>query len=356
MTFMLMALVGVISQSFLGFLSAVPLMILSRFGIVLCASTSFNIFDDMVSKKYIYASSSLRNMFPNGYFIGSIEPITFTWYIIPTNLHQCFIGTMDLMTHTFFILAHESLLRELKIMKPLLETDIKPVVVPKNKRLELLMREGNYSCINYTPMTCECKWTAYPSQVPIIDAMHEYVIGHTSASFFVHGPPSTGKSMLALLLAHKLGPKIFIVNGFNPTDPGDSLTRLLRMVNKGFRIIVLFEEVDIMLTKIHNGQIYPHLDIPTMIKNKSDWNTFMDAFDREFYENVILFMTSNKDISYFNDMDPSYFRKGRVNQVYSIMEEPSSPKGTESHPAIAEEIHPSLELLSIKKLPGFHGE
>jgi hypothetical protein len=45
---------------------------------------------------------------------------------------------------------------------------------------------------------------------------------------------------------------------------------------------------------------------------KIDWNAFLDKFDMEYYPNIILILTSNKSIDYFNKLDSSYFRNGRV--------------------------------------------
>ena len=42
--------------------------------------------------------------------------------------------------------------------------------------------------------------------------------------------------------------------------------------------------------------------IPIEFKNKSDWNKFFDHFDRRYIKNVIIILTSNKSINYFNEL------------------------------------------------------
>ena len=46
---------------------------------------------------------------------------------------------------------------------------------------------------------------------------------------------------------------------------------------------------------------------------KGDWNKWLDRFDRGYYKNVIIIMTSNKSIEWFDKLDPSYLRSGRIN-------------------------------------------
>ena len=66
---------------------------------------------------------------------------------------------------------------------------------------------------------------------------------------------------------------------------------------------------------IHNNtiKIPEHIPIPIQIKNKKDWNQFLDRFDRKIYQNVVVFLTSNQNISFFDNLDPSYMRDNRIN-------------------------------------------
>jgi hypothetical protein len=114
--------------------------------------------------------------------------------------------------------------------------------------------------------------------------------------------------------------KISIVDTFNPTHPGDYFIPLYNKVSptQDASLIVIIEEVDIIIKKIHNNLINTHRDIPTLITNKSEWNTFFDRFERGLYPYVIIIMTTNQSISYFDELDPSYMRFGRVNIKYHM--------------------------------------
>lgn len=141
----------------------------------------------------------------------------------------------------------------------------------------------------------------------------------------LHGAPGTGKSMVPYFLAKQLLngladresdiKKISLVDSFNPFQPGDYFNSLYNKVSpeRTSPMIVVLEEIDMLLTKMHDGIITPHRDIPTQITNKTDWNQFFDRFDRLQYPHVYFIMTSNKNASYFDELDSSYMRHGRVN-------------------------------------------
>lgn len=105
------------------------------------------------------------------------------------------------------------------------------------------------------------------------------------------------------------------VDSFNPFEQGDNFTNLYTKVNPSSDkpLVVILEEIDINLSKMHNGIVQINKYIPTQIKNKTDWNGLLDKFDRGLYSNVIIIMTTDKNISYFDKLDPSYLRKERVN-------------------------------------------
>ena len=58
-------------------------------------------------------------------------------------------------------------------------------------------------------------------------------------------------------------------------------------------LIVVLEEFDIIISKIHFGTITPHKSLPSNIYDKTSWNQFFDRFDRRYYPWVILVLTSN---------------------------------------------------------------
>jgi hypothetical protein len=108
--------------------------------------------------------------------------------------------------------------------------------------------------------------------------------------------------------------EVCFVDSFNPFEQGDNFASLYTMVNPSSDrpLIIILEEIDCNISKMHSGLIQINKYIPTQIKTKTDWNGFLDKFDRGLYPNVIIIMTTNKSISYFDELDPSYLRKGRV--------------------------------------------
>jgi Cdc6-like AAA superfamily ATPase len=180
-------------------------------------------------------------------------------------------------------------------------------------------REGSFFNLKwearpYIPPT----WTPYISQAEAIDKLITEFDKKGNTSGLFYGPAGIGKSNIPLLLARKLMEtckKVSYVDTFNPTDPNDSFSTLYTRVNpsKDKPMIVVLEEVDIIIMELHQKEIKRHDNLNIQIKNKIDWNKWFDRFDRNMYQGVFLIMTSNKSIEWFNDMDMSYFRDGRVN-------------------------------------------
>lgn len=140
----------------------------------------------------------------------------------------------------------------------------------------------------------------------------------------LHGPPRKGKSMIPYFVAKSLLQdksasskikKVSLVDTFNPFQPGDYFNTLYNKVSpsKDSPLIVVLEEIDIQITKMHDGSLKVHNDIPTQITCKTEWNQFFDHFDRQQYPYVYLIMTTNKTAAYFDKLDPSYMGEGRVN-------------------------------------------
>ena len=109
--------------------------------------------------------------------------------------------------------------------------------------------------------------------------------------------------------------KISLVDTFNPIQPGDKFTSLYTKIapTQEYPLIIVIEEIDIIINAIHTNTVIQHRDIPIQMCNKIDWNMFFDRFDKGLYPHIIFIMTTNKSANYFDDLDISYMRKGRVN-------------------------------------------
>jgi ATP-dependent 26S proteasome regulatory subunit len=82
-------------------------------------------------------------------------------------------------------------------------------------------------------------------------------------------------------------------------------------------LIIAFDEVDIAIHQIHTG-IPSHKNVPTLIRDKTGWNRFLDNFQRGISPYVIIIMTSNKAPDYIDTFDLSYLRMGRVDETFEL--------------------------------------
>jgi hypothetical protein len=200
---------------------------------------------------------------------------------------------------------------------------------PKQKKyINFYERDGNavwnFSFISRQISPTEL--TARPNQQKIIDDIKKDFINRTYTVALLYSPPGKGKSMIPYFLAKQLLndepniKKVSLVDSFYPFQPGNQFSSLYNKVSpsKESPLIIILEEVDIGLSKVHDSTLITHQDIPTLITNKTDWNMFFDRFDRKLYPWVYFIMTTNKTASYFDELDPSYMRSGRVNLKCSV--------------------------------------
>ena len=138
-------------------------------------------------------------------------------------------------------------------------------------------------------------------------------------SVLVSGKAGTGKSSIGIILCDKLSKEGFNVNlliNFNPFIENNHIGTYINDFNPSYSkkniLILIVNEIDVYLNQMLKSEF--NRELRPLIKNKSDWNDFFDAFSSQFYGNgIIILMTSNKNINYMNDIDDSYFRDHRIN-------------------------------------------
>jgi hypothetical protein len=180
-------------------------------------------------------------------------------------------------------------------------------------------REGGYTNLFYSRLRLDVQGLEPKGQQKeIIEDICKIYKEKRRGVFFIHGISGAGKSTIGLLVAKKLNGTF--CHSFNPTDPGDTLHLLLRDTEPSDETptVIVLEEVNTLIRHVNEGVIEKHKEITTLIHNKMTYNTFID--DLILYKNVIIIMTSNEDKQTIDLLDPSYLRKGRVDEYYTMME------------------------------------
>ena len=132
---------------------------------------------------------------------------------------------------------------------------------------------------------------------------------------YLSGQPGCGKTYFAYLLAQKIG--CYLCDCYNPYEPSSNFNEVYNLCKIGPQkpIILVLDEVDILLEKIHTPQKEEHKKFSREIFDKTSWNNFLDKIDFGLFPYLIVIMNSNRPKSYIDNMDPSYLRQGRINII-----------------------------------------
>jgi hypothetical protein len=265
-----------------------------------------------IQKRILYSTNKTDDNQAYGYAIGK-------WYFI-----NLFREYGEWKVH---MLATEATYKAL--IAPSTETDEKIKLdycsplenSDSSTSITLLQRAGSYSNVYYRKRNVNLGLLdPLPQQQTILELIqkNQEKFGYTTA--FLHGPPGTGKSMISYILAQRS--RGTFCNTLKPWQPGDCIEELYGYASptKGNPLIILFDEIDINLKRIHEQSILPHKSIPTAIMDKSGWNRFLDNIQLGIYPNIILILTSNKSPQEIDALDPSYLRAHRVDFVFHLKE------------------------------------
>lgn len=188
-----------------------------------------------------------------------------------------------------------------------------------NRKVSAFYRYGSYEHFNYSRTMVSVELTPTPSQSRVVSDITDFYSKNKRCAVFIEGPPCSGKSSIGYLVAKELAGSF--CNTFNPTDPGDTLNRTISSIKDWIDldespIVILIDEVDVFLRKIHTNQITINHKIPTSITDKQTWSKFMDNL--RFCKNLIVIFTSNTSKSDIDILDSSYLRRGRIDLHYTI--------------------------------------
>ena len=197
------------------------------------------------------------------------------------------------------------------------KTASEPTVIKKYNR------HGRYKNFYYHSMDIDITHiNPIGDQLAVRDDILQIFKKKGRATVFIHGITLAGKSSIGYLVAKSL--KGHFCHSFNPTDPGDNFANLIsEMTNSRDEecppIVIVLEEANEMIKAAHTKTTLKVDGVPTPVRDKTTWCTFLD--DMAFYKNVILILTSNEPKDDLDALDPAYLNKGRVHETFSMMKQ-----------------------------------
>lgn len=242
------------------------------------------------------------------------------WFLVSVSIHNGFQGEED--KFTVHLIATEESFKKLVQLEAVGETKKLPSAFEnlstQTKKVTICERCGSFANPWFRKRIRELNLIAVKEQQDIVDEIKLHFQKHRYCVAYIHGPPQTGKSMVGLLLASEL--EGVFCNTLKPWQPGESLGMLYTDVEpkQNKALIIVFDEFDSTLMRIHENAIQPHKHIPVSIMDKSGWNHTLDEIQRGMYQDVILILTSNKSPEFINALDTSYIREGRVDKIFSM--------------------------------------
>ena len=249
------------------------------------------------------------------YYNSEFKPhsLFFSWYCIG-NIYLTEINRR-MITEIYIITTKEYIDNLMK--DP--QDEIISLKGDSSKKITIYNRRGNFYHLSYEESSFSFNKNIMPNQNTIVHAIIKFYRDYNYCTSFISGAPGSGKTTIAYFLAKELNG--CICKTFNPTDPGDEIIELIRTVNPtpDKPLIVLLDEIDIMISKIHDNKIDTHKNVPVPVRSKTDFNRFLD--DIEIHcKNTIFILTSNlsKDVIDANTNDKSYLRDGRVNRYFTL--------------------------------------
>ena len=253
------------------------------------------------------------NFYPDGYFINRK---CVGYYNYNHNSYDSVAVAIHIMTTPVYF---QTIFETEKATVSFITSTVKESPPTKISTLTVFSRVGSYTHLFYSRFRIDVQGLQpMGTQPEIVTSICEHYLAKKRGVVYIHGVSGAGKSTIGLLVACRLNG--CYCHTFNPTEPGDTLSLLIRDSEPTDErpTIVLLEEANVLIRAVHEGTLQRHKNITTSVFNKSTYNTFFD--DLILYRNVLIIMTSNEDKETIDKLDPCYLRKGRVDAYFSMME------------------------------------
>ena len=198
----------------------------------------------------------------------------------------------------------------------------------KTKKITYWTRENCFWRLLYNSRQINLpKFPVNQYQQTTIDKIMEVFNKKGNAVCLLFGRPGGGKSMTAqYLCAEFLKTKkgVSFCKSHKPYEHGDNFDSFYNQVNptEDFPLVLVLEEIDGLIVDLHRREIIQGQHNPIQIKNKTDWDTFLDDFNENqmLYPNIVLIMTTNKTPEFFDELDSAYFRGARLDLSLNYIE------------------------------------
>ena len=202
------------------------------------------------------------------------------------------------------------------------DEDDKEERIEKHEKLKYIMKTGEYGYfqyktrkVNLTQIRPHEELHFYAYQDRLFKNIMNFYKNNNYCKVFLSGDPGCGKTYFAYMMAQKLG--CYLCDSFDPYEPSSNFNEIYTLVKLDAccPLIILIDEVDVLIQKIHQKPIEEHKKFRREIYDKNSWNNFMDKIEYGLYPNVIVIMNSNRPKGHIDRMDNSYLRVGRINIV-----------------------------------------